>query len=55
MHTYTLTVMHQVPTTLETLYNGKLVKMALTRNVICTKCSGSGSKNPNAKSTWVFV
>lgn len=32
-----------------TRYNGKTVKLALTRNVLCKTCSGTGSKNPNAK------
>ena len=30
---------------LEDLYNGKVQKMAVTRNVICPKCKGTGSKS----------
>lgn len=30
--------------TLEDLYKGKTTKLALTRNVICTKCGGRGGK-----------
>lgn len=41
-------LVHPIQVTLENLYNGKTVKLALTRNVICSSCTGSGSKNPNA-------
>ena len=34
--------------TLEDLYNGKTVKMAMEKNVICGQCTGSGAKG-NAK------
>lgn len=30
--------------TLEDLYNGKTHKMAITRNVLCAKCNGTGTK-----------
>lgn len=36
--------MHRVHVTLEDLYKGKTTKLALTRNVICTKCGGIGGK-----------
>ena len=32
------------PVSLEDLYNGKTVKFASTKNVICTHCKGSGGK-----------
>ena len=41
--------MHPLKVTLENLYCGKVSKLAINRNVICDKCSGSGSKNPNAE------
>jgi DnaJ family protein A protein 2 len=37
-------IVHQIVVGLEDLYNGKTSKLAVTRNVICPKCSGSGSK-----------
>ena len=36
--------------TLEELYRGKTTKLALTRNVICTKCAGKGGKEGAVKS-----
>lgn len=35
---------HRVGASLEDLYKGKVTKLALTRHVICTKCSGKGGK-----------
>jgi len=35
---------------LEELYRGKTTKLALTRNVICTKCAGKGGKEGAVKS-----
>jgi len=37
-------LVHRVNVTLEELYRGKTTKLALTRNVICAKCSGKGGK-----------
>ncbi len=37
-------VLHQVKVTLEDLYNGKLTKLAVNRDRICTKCNGVGGK-----------
>ncbi|KZT03442.1 uncharacterized protein LAESUDRAFT_738297 [Laetiporus sulphureus 93-53] len=37
-------LVHRVHVTLEDLYKGKTTKLALTRNIICTKCSGKGGK-----------
>ncbi|KAH8117153.1 hypothetical protein DFH11DRAFT_1573396 [Phellopilus nigrolimitatus] len=37
-------LVHRVHVTLEDLYKGKTTKLALTRNVICSKCSGRGGK-----------
>jgi DnaJ-class molecular chaperone len=31
---------HPLEVTLEDLYNGKVTKLALRKNVICTVCSG---------------
>ncbi|KAI0948456.1 hypothetical protein AcV7_009193 [Taiwanofungus camphoratus] len=38
-------LMHRVHVTLEDLYKGKLAKLSLTRNVICSKCGGKGGKD----------
>lgn len=41
-------IVHELPVALEAFYCGKQVKLAITRDRLCTKCSGSGSKIPNA-------
>ncbi|PPQ65098.1 hypothetical protein CVT24_003059 [Panaeolus cyanescens] len=38
-------LVHRVHVSLEDLYKGKTTKLALTRNVICTKCKGKGGKD----------
>ena len=35
---------HVVKVSLEDLYNGKEITLKITRNVVCTKCKGSGCK-----------
>lgn len=42
-------LVHRVNVTLEDLYKGKVTKLALTRNVICTKCKGKGGKDGAVK------
>ncbi|KIY51153.1 hypothetical protein FISHEDRAFT_64643 [Fistulina hepatica ATCC 64428] len=37
-------LVHRVHVTLEELYKGKTTKLALTRNVLCSKCKGKGGK-----------
>jgi DnaJ family protein A protein 2 len=37
-------LVHRVHVTLEDLYKGKTTKLALTRNIICSKCKGKGGK-----------
>lgn len=37
-------LVHRVHVTLEDLYKGKTTKLALTKHVICSKCSGKGGK-----------
>ncbi|RDB24194.1 Mitochondrial protein import protein MAS5 [Hypsizygus marmoreus] len=37
-------LVHRVHVSLEDLYKGKTTKLALTRNVICSKCKGKGGK-----------
>jgi DnaJ family protein A protein 2 len=44
-------LVHPIAVTLEDLYNGKTVKLALTRNRICSDCDGSGSKHKGADTT----
>jgi len=44
-------LVHPISMTLEHLYNGKTSKLALSRNVICETCKGSGSKTPGANTT----
>lgn len=41
-------IMHELPVPLETFYTGKTVKLAITRDRLCSKCGGSGSKISNA-------
>jgi DnaJ family protein A protein 2 len=44
-------IVHPLHCTLEQLYNGRSVKMALNKKVACSECSGSGSLNPEGKQT----
>jgi len=37
-------IIHQINVTLEDLYNGKTSKLAVTRDVLCEPCKGTGSK-----------
>lgn len=37
-------IVHELACSLEELYNGKQTKLAVTRNVICSTCDGSGAK-----------
>lgn len=37
-------VVHHLQISLEDLYNGKTKKIALTKDVLCTSCTGSGAK-----------
>ncbi|KAI0315540.1 HSP40/DnaJ peptide-binding protein [Amylostereum chailletii] len=37
-------LVHRVHVSLEDLYKGKTTKLALTRNIICSKCDGKGGK-----------
>lgn len=43
-------LVHRVHVTLEDLYKGKITKLALTRNVICSKCKGKGGKEGAVRS-----
>eukprot|EP00210_Caulerpa_lentillifera_P008862 g8455.t1 len=38
-------VAHKLTTTLEDLYNGAVRKMTVKRNLLCDKCSGTGTKS----------
>ncbi|KAG6868999.1 hypothetical protein C0993_005657 [Termitomyces sp. T159_Od127] len=38
-------LVHRVHVSLEDLYKGKTTKLALTRNIICSKCKGKGGKD----------
>jgi len=38
-------LVHRVNVSLEDLYKGKTTKLALTRNILCTKCKGKGGKD----------
>jgi len=42
-------LVHRVNVTLEDLYKGKTTKLALTRHIICSKCSGKGGKEGAVK------
>jgi DnaJ-class molecular chaperone len=41
-------VVHELGCTLADLYNGKTKKIAINRNILCSGCQGTGSKNPSA-------
>lgn len=36
---------HPLKVTLEDMYNGRTSKLQLSKNVICSNCTGTGSKN----------
>jgi len=38
-------IVHELSCSLEDLYKGKQTKLAVTRNVLCKKCSGTGTKS----------
>ena len=40
-------VVYQMSVSLEELYNGTTRKLSIQKKVICDKCEGSGTKNPN--------
>jgi DnaJ family protein A protein 2 len=42
-------IVHRVKVSLEDLYKGKLVKLALQRSVICKECKGKGGKEGAVK------
>ncbi|KAE8241697.1 hypothetical protein A4X13_0g7300 [Tilletia indica] len=42
-------LVHRVKATLEELYKGKTVKLALQKHVLCTKCEGRGGKEGSVK------
>lgn len=39
-------IVHELPVALDSFYNGKTVKLAITRDRLCGGCSGSGSNKP---------
>ena len=41
-------VVHSLKVSLEDVYNGTTKKLSLSRNVLCPKCKGKGSKSGNA-------
>lgn len=43
-------LVHRVNVTLEELYRGKTTKLALTRNILCSKCKGKGGKDGAVRS-----
>jgi DnaJ family protein A protein 2 len=43
-------LVHRVHVSLEDLYKGKTTKLALTRNIICSKCKGKGGKEGSMRS-----
>ncbi|KXN87733.1 Mitochondrial protein import protein MAS5, partial [Leucoagaricus sp. SymC.cos] len=43
-------LVHRVHVSLEELYRGKTTKLALTRNILCSKCKGKGGKDGAVRS-----
>lgn len=41
-------VVHELGCGLADLYNGKVKKLAINRNVLCETCKGTGSNKPDA-------
>lgn len=41
------TILHMHKVTLEDVYKGKTAKLALQKQVICSKCAGTGAKEPH--------
>jgi len=41
-------VTYELPVPLSEMYNGKVRKLKITKNVVCTKCEGTGSKSKAA-------
>ncbi|EGG17300.1 heat shock protein DnaJ family protein [Cavenderia fasciculata] len=41
---------HEMKRTLEELYNGKLVKLSINRDIVCTTCNGTGANKPGLNS-----
>lgn len=39
-------IVHELPVALENFYCGKTIKLAITRDRLCTKCSGTGTSKP---------
>ncbi len=44
----TQSVGYHLPVTIKDLYNGKVVKLPITREVVCSECQGKGSTVPDA-------
>ncbi|KEG10195.1 heat shock protein DnaJ [Trypanosoma grayi] len=44
-------IVHELSVPLESFYTGKTVKLAITRDRLCSTCGGSGSKVPNVSAT----
>ncbi|EGD73734.1 DnaJ-lik protein [Salpingoeca rosetta] len=47
----TRTMVHEVNVTLEELYKGKTVKLAVQRQKVCSGCDGSGAKSSGSNTT----
>lgn len=44
----TADVQHEISASIEEMYNGKVKKLSINRNVLCPKCRGTGSNKPDA-------
>lgn len=44
-------IVHELPVPLEAFYCGKTIKLAITRDRLCTQCSGTGSKVAGVSAT----
>jgi DnaJ family protein A protein 2 len=44
-------IVHELPVALEHFYNGRVTKLAITRDRLCSTCNGSGSNKPGVEAT----
>ncbi|CAN6268788.1 unnamed protein product, partial [Urochloa humidicola] len=48
-------VVHSLKVSLEDVYNGATKKLSLSRNVLCSKCKGKGTKSGDLEHAMVVM